>query len=69
MNVMINRMSAAISGTQVTLTKTVGISEAHPGYLDASSIVINTTMNPAPGDFWKAAATGLRYSVTIEVET
>jgi hypothetical protein len=69
MRLMINHMSASVSGQEVTLTKTAGKSEAHPGHLDASSIVFNTTGNPAPAEFWKAAATGVRYTVQISIET
>jgi hypothetical protein len=70
MEIMINRMQASIVGQAVTLTKESGnISEAHPGHLDASSIVFNTVGNPAPAEFWQAAAVGMRYTVIIRAET
>ncbi len=46
-----------------------GVSEAHPNHLDVSSIVVNTVANPAPAEFFEAAAKGIRYKVTIERET
>jgi hypothetical protein len=67
---VINRMSASISGQAVTLTKEAGgVSAAQPGHLDASSIVVNTVANPAPAEFWEAAAKAVRYKVTIERES
>jgi hypothetical protein len=66
---IINRMSASIVGQAVTLTKSAGISDPKPPHLDASSIVVNTTSNPPNAEFWKQAASGFRYIVTIEIET
>jgi hypothetical protein len=66
MLVKIHNMEAAIAGQAVTLTPIAGVSEALPNHLAASSIVFNTSADPVPADFWKPAAQGIRYIVTIE---
>lgn len=68
--IMIHGLSATVVGQQVTLVKTAGVSDPHPPHLDASSIVFNTTGNPAPAEFWKnTSSSGWRYRLTVEVET
>jgi len=67
MEMVINKMSAAVAGEVTTLTKTAGISEARPLHLDPTSIVI--TLNANTAEFFKAAATGLRYTVIFRAET
>ncbi len=66
MQIKIPNMTAAIVGQAVTLTPVAGVSEPLPKHLGASTIVVNTTSNPPDAYFWKAAATGQRYIVTIE---
>ena len=70
MELMINRMEAAISGAEITLSKEAGgQSNAHPGHLDCSEIVLTSVAAAAPAEFWRAAATGVRYTVIIRAET
>ena len=57
--------TAAIAGQAVTLTPKVG-SQSHPTHLSASTIVFNTTANPAPVEFW---ATTDEYIVTVQRRT
>ena len=57
--------TAGIAGQVVTLTPKTG-TESKPTHLGASTIVFNTSANPAPTEFW---ATTNEYLVTVEVLT
>ena len=57
--------TAAIAGQAVTLTPKAG-SESKPSHLGASTVVFNTTANPAPTEFW---ATTDEYILIVEKVT
>ena len=62
MAAQLQRYTAAVAGQAVTLTPKAG-SESKPTHLGASTVVFNTTANPAPTEFWDAKS---EYLVTIE---
>lgn len=66
MFILIHNMEAAIVDDQVTLTPIANVSAPNPSHLGVSSIVVTTSGDPAPPEFWKAAATGVKYVVKIE---
>lgn len=47
------RYTCSPSGQAVTLTPKAG-SESRPTHLGASTLVFNTSANPAPTEFWDA---------------
>ena len=59
------RYTAAIVGQAVTLTPMAG-TESNPSHLGASTLVFNTTANPAPTEFWVATD---QYIVIVEKVT
>ena len=54
--------TAAVAGQVVTLTPKTG-SESKPTHLGATTVVFNTTANPAPTEFFDALSD---YLVTLE---
>jgi hypothetical protein len=66
MKVVLNKMVAIIDGSVVKLVPTG--SEMQPSHLGATSIVFNTSADPAPSEFWEQAGKGARYTVTIDKE-
>ena len=54
--------TCGIAGQVVTLTPKAG-SESKPTHLGASTVVFNTSANPAPTEFW---STGDDYIVVID---
>lgn len=57
--------TCGIAGQAVTLTPKAG-SQSQPSHLGASTLVFNTTANPAPTEFW---ATTDEYVVTVQKRT
>jgi hypothetical protein len=57
--------TCGIAGQAVTLTPKAG-TESKPTHLSASTIVFNTSANPAPADFW---ATTAEYEVIVRRRT
>ena len=64
--IVIDRASLAVSGSAATLSPD-GVIGTSPGHLAVTTVVVNTSVNPAPSEFWEPTATkGRHFRVTIE---